>query len=378
MNLLTPDHLAKLTQQREGPCLSLYLPTHRHHPENLQDPIRFSGLVSHLDAILRKHGSSQTIDELLTPFTDLTKDFEFWKHTLDGLAIFSSPGFSEVILLQRPVKELSVVSESFHTKPLRKLLQSTANYRILALTLQTVKVYEGNRDSLDEMDLGTGFPTTIAEALGEELTESHQTVASYGGTAHGMRHGHGGRNDEIDLDRDRFFRVVDRALLEIDRKGFPLILAALPEHHHAFHSISQNPALLKDGIKINPDGLNLDEMRKKAWEVLEPFYQARVETLSEKFHLAQSQGLGVDDLGAVAEAVYLGKVATFFIEADREIPGRIHPGSGRITLDDTGASGVDDLLDDLGENVLKKGGEVHVFPASQMPTSTGVAAICRY
>ena len=39
---------------------------------------------------------------------------------------------------------------------------------------------------------------------------------------------------------------------------------------------------------------------------------------------------------------------------------------------------IDDLLDDLGELVAKKGGVVMVLPAERMPSRTGLAAIYRY
>lgn len=39
---------------------------------------------------------------------------------------------------------------------------------------------------------------------------------------------------------------------------------------------------------------------------------------------------------------------------------------------------VDDVLDDLGELVLSKGGKVLVVPSAQIPTKTGAAAICRF
>jgi hypothetical protein len=39
---------------------------------------------------------------------------------------------------------------------------------------------------------------------------------------------------------------------------------------------------------------------------------------------------------------------------------------------------VDDLLDDLGELALKKGGQVVIVPQERMPTKTGIAAIYRF
>ena len=47
--ILTLESLAELTAAHQSPCLSLYQPTHRHHPENQQDPIRFRNLLKELE-----------------------------------------------------------------------------------------------------------------------------------------------------------------------------------------------------------------------------------------------------------------------------------------------------------------------------------------
>jgi hypothetical protein len=36
------------------------------------------------------------------------------------------------------------------------------------------------------------------------------------------------------------------------------------------------------------------------------------------------------------------------------------------------------MLDDLGELVIKKGGQIVIVPTERMPTRTGIAAIYRY
>ena len=45
MDALERDYRTVLLAAREPPCLSLYQPTHRRHPENQQDPIRFRNLL---------------------------------------------------------------------------------------------------------------------------------------------------------------------------------------------------------------------------------------------------------------------------------------------------------------------------------------------
>lgn len=383
MDSLKEDYAAGLLEACEPPCLSLYQPTHRHHPENQQDPIRFRKLVKVLEESLLQRYPTDEIRPLLDPFLALADDRDFWNHTLDGLAVLGARGMFRVYRLQRPVSELVVVADSFHTKPLMRILQSADRYQILGLSRQEIKLFEGNRDALDEIEPAHGVPRTITEALGEELTESHQTVASYGGVggSHSpMHHGHGGKASEVDSDAERFFRAIDRGILEHHSQpsALPLILATLPEHRHMFHQVSHNPFLLVEGIDIHPDALPIDELRQRAWQVFEPHYLARLAALVEEFGRARSQDLGHDELARVARAVAVGRVATLLIEADREVPGRIDAATGDVEFDDLAPLEIDDALDDLGALALKMGGEVVIVPTERMPTETGIAAIYRY
>jgi hypothetical protein len=295
-NLLTSEALTELVAGQQPPCLSLYQSTHRSLPESQQDAIRFRNLVKQLEGSLQQQYPAVDSRILLKPFMALAHDDEFWNRAREGLAVLGSLGQFRVFRLQRPVAELAIVADSFHTEPLRRFLQSGGRYQVLGLSRQRIRLFEGDRDALDEVDPAAGVPRTIAEALGEELTEPRSTVTSQGGVGRGstpMHHGHGGRKDEVDNDAERFFRAVDRALLEHHSRpsGLPLILAALPEHHELFHRISHNPFLLAEGLTIHPDSLPIDELRERAWHVVEPQYRARQTELSEGFEHAQAKGL---------------------------------------------------------------------------------------
>lgn len=195
MNTLDKDYAAGVIDNCDPPCLSLYQPTHRHHPDNQQDPIRFGNLVKALEGSLLQQFPKDEVRPLLEPFLALADDRDFWNHTLDGLAVLGAKGIFRVYKLQRPIAELAVVADSLHTKPLMRILQSADRYQVLGLNRQEIKLYEGNRDALDEIELDQDVPRTLTDALGEELTDSHLTVASYGGVGGSqapMHHGHGG------------------------------------------------------------------------------------------------------------------------------------------------------------------------------------------
>jgi hypothetical protein len=383
MNSSVNDYQRVLSAGHQPPCLSLFQPTHRHHPDNKQDVIRFRNLLKSMERSLIQRHSARDTQSLLAPFRALADNEDFWNHALGGLAVFGAADFFKVYKLQRPTPELAVVADSFHTKPLIRVLQSADRYQVLGLSRHEVKLFEGDRDALDEVELAAGVPRTITEALGDQLTEPHLTVASYGGVggaAGAMRHGHGGRKDEVDVDAERFFRAVDRAILERHSRpsGLPLMLAALPEHHALFRKVSHNPFLTPGALDFHPDTLPGDALRERAWKVVEPDYSARLRVAAESFAEARSKERGTDDLAQAARATAAGRVATLLVEADRQIPGRLDQATGAIGLGDMSHPQVDDLLDDMAALTLERGGMVLVVPGDRMPTKTGVAAIYRY
>jgi len=380
------DQLNSWLADHESPCISLYQPTHRKHPANAQDPIRFRNMLRSVESSLKDAYPNSHIAARMEPFHAIAQDLEFWKHRTEGLAILSSPSTFDVIDVQRPLTELIVVADTFHIKPLLRLVQSADRYQILLLNRHEAKLFEGNRDALDQVAL-TNVPSTITDALGEELTDAHHTTAAYGGNAGGrtghagggMHHGAGGKKDEVEVDMYRFFRVIDRAILEHHSRpsGLPLMLAALPEYHAPFRETSHNPFLMAEGIAMNADALDVEQLRVAAWEHAEPMYIARLATLVDAYESAHAHARGSDDLWQVAEAAVAGRVNTLLVEADRVVPGRMN-NTGHVELTPDIVPTVDDLLDDVAEAVLRHKGEVIVVPALRMPSKSGLAATYRY
>jgi hypothetical protein len=66
------------------------------------------------------------------------------------------------------------------------------------------------------------------------------------------------------------------------------------------------------------------------------------------------------------------------IEAEGVMPGRVDLETGKVYEGSLERTEVGDVLDDLGEQVLRTGGEVVVVPAERMPNGSGLAAIYRY
>ena len=382
MDMLGNDYPERILAAHEGPCLSLYQPTHRQFPERQQDPIRFRNLLKTLQESLRKRYPDREIAPLLAPFNALADNAEFWNHNFDGLAVLGSPDLFRVYRLQRPVAELAIVADSFHTKPLMRIVQSADRYHILGLNRHSARLFEGNRDSIDEVPLAAAVPRSLDEAV-ERDSERDRATRTHGRAEPGVMGRHGAsdaKQDGIHAETEHFFRAVDRAVLEHHSRpsGLPLLLAALPEHHHLLRKVSDNPYLIAAAIDVDPAVLSVDELRERAWSLIQPVYLDRLASLIDSFAAAQAKQHGSADLSDVARAATEGRVATLLLEADRSIPGRIDAKTGALSDSELSDPQTDDALDDLGERVLRSGGEVVIVPAERMPTKSGLAAIYRF
>jgi hypothetical protein len=379
------DNFGEILADRPGPCLSIYLPTGRRFPEKQQDVVRFRNLLVEIERSLPAELSEDARAELLAPLHELAGNERFWNFTQDGLAVLRASDFYKIWKLQRTVPERAVVADSFHTKPLLRIVQSADRFELLALTREQVRLFQGNRDALDEVELHPDVPRTLTEALGEQLTEQHETAASVGKAGHdlgnvSMRFGVGGRKDELDKDTERFFRTVDRAIFDHHSRssGLPLLLAALAEYHATFRDVSHNPQLQDEAISGNPNAWSPDELRQKAWQLFEPRYLARLQKFVDEFGAGAARELASDEVQAVAMAGLAGRIRTLLVDDERVVPGRVDRATGAVTFGSLDDPHMDDVLDDLAELTLRMGGEVVMVPSERMPTKSGVAAIYRF
>ena len=386
-----------LAVEHSAPCVSIYMPTQRRFPEQAQNEVRFRNLLKQVQDAERRPDIPMPGDEVLAPLQQLLGDRDFWARPREGVAVFAVPGFFRAFRLPRDVPERVVVASRFHIKPLLRMVQSADRYQVLALNRERIRLLEGNRDALEEVELAPDVPQTIEQALGERFTEAKTPAYSYGSgpaggaggrrglaagpKAGGIHHGQGTKKDEVDIDIDRFFRAVDRAILDRHSKpsGLPLILAALAEYHAPFRRLSHNRHLLDEGIEANPDALTDDELRERAWQCMEPVYLQRLRLVTDRYGAAHGANRGDDALPQVALAAVVGRVDVLLLECDRRVEGSMDPRTGVLQIADAVATPAHgDMLDDLAEAVLRNGGDVIIVPPARMPSTTGLAAIYRY
>ncbi len=353
------------------PCVSIYLPATPRPTEADRNRIGFKDLVKRTERELDRMPESKRSSEMLASLQRLAEDQGFWRRgRARGVAVFRSPRMFRAYRLLRDVPEAVSVADSFHVKPLIRVVQTDDRYQVLCLSLNQVELYQGNRDILEPVPLAN-VPRSMAESLpGEPIPEGPESELE--AAAKDQRKQHWVRHH---------FERVDAAVRTNHSipSGLPLVLAALPEYHGLFQEISRNPQLLPAGVRRDPfRNITREGLRDAAWEAVESALVARQHRLRERFSDAKAHGQGVETVERAAELAAAGGVDTLLIDAQTQIGGTVDPRDGTVTYRDIEDPAVDDVLDDIGELTLRHKGSVQVFPRNQMPTDTGIAAILRY
>ena len=165
-----------------------------------QNSIRFKNMLRAAEERLQKVGlRSPDAASLLSSAETLVNNADFWRHQSDGLALFIDPqGNMSRYSVPINFSELVIVTRRFHLKPLLRLLSGDGRFYVLALSQGDLRLLEGTRHSVSEVDLAD-VPTSLAEALSGEVVERQLQWrglgrGGQGGRVHtegGMYHGHG-------------------------------------------------------------------------------------------------------------------------------------------------------------------------------------------
>ena len=379
MAIFTRDDLLRLLGPHGAPCISILMPTHRHPPGIEQDPIRFKNLLNTAQSLLVKQYSSAEVRALLDPLAELASP-RFWQHQMDGLALFCSPDLLAEYRIPMRLPELAIVADSFHVKPLIRFLQTNERYFVLALSQKQVTLYEGTCYALGPVNLAE-LPASMTQALGIEPQERHMNLRTLGRNMVGpIFHGHGAPAESRKDDLSRFFRSIDLALWEFLREdASPLILAGVDYYFPLYREISRCPNLAEKTVSGNFDHASPDQIHEQVQPVARAIFQEREEAAVSAYEFAHARGLGIEDVNTIARLSVQGRVRQLLLAEGAHAWGRLDRESGKLTPAAAQQdANDDDILDDLAEGVLARGGDVMIVAADRMPRGGVAAAMLRW
>jgi hypothetical protein len=159
----------------------------------------------------------------------------------------------------------------------------------------------------------------------------------------------------------------------------PLVIAGAAPLLPLFREVSGTAGAGAGFVEGAVDDVGIEELHARTLPEARKALDARDEDLVAEFRGQLGRGLAADILTRVAEAAVVGRVRRLLVADGRPLFGRVDRTTGEVTLH-AGQTGPqdDDVLDDLAEIVLARGGEVVVLDPPKMPDETAAVATFRW
>ncbi len=386
MNVLTRTELQNLATSQDGWHVSIFMPTHRVGDQIQQNPIRLKNLLAEAEQALVDAGLRQPeAQTLLAPGRQLLQLRDFWRRQSDSLALFISSQEMRPYRLPYDFKELALVSERFHTKPLLPLLSGDGRFYLLALSQGEIRLLQGSRYSVGEIDLDQ-VPEALADVLRwddpERRLQWHSGAGQVPGRQAAIFHGHGVASADDPKDNIlRYFHKLDRGLQEIlAGETAPLVLAGVDYLLPLYQEANSYPHLVEEGILGNPEEMSAEGLHQQAWEVVAPIFEREREQAAARYkQLAGGDSdLASTEVEKIVPAAYYERVDTLFVPLGQQRWGAFDPESQTVRQHQAAQPGDRDLLDLAAVHTLLNGGTVYAVAPQNMPAEAPLAAVLRY
>lgn len=304
------NELRTLNQQ-QGLKVTMTLPTHRTAPDNKQDPIVLKNLIAQTSDKLLENMDQRQADAYLNQLESIQNDRSLFNNTLEGLIIYLTSETFEIIRVAKELKESVTVSEYFNLLPYLSYQDQQKDVLAIDLSKDRFKLYDINRYSVDELIL-EDIHQNFTDLYDDYDTQSTLSTGSYSGTA--SYHGHRDAGEEIDNDTEKYFRYINRELLEKFKKDErPWVVFGTTENIVDFKSISDFEF---ESIDKPMKSLNETEIKRLIDEVIKKQSDVKSQSLQDRIEVAYSKRLISNDLETIIKDVKEGKVEMILIQDD--------------------------------------------------------------
>jgi hypothetical protein len=371
MKTVTTHDVRQLLEHREQPCVSVYMTTDAARPGGPADRTRLVNLLRHAAQKLEQRHPRREVERLLLPVVEHVH--EAWPPRGRGIALLRSPGMNVGFHLPVAVPDVAVVASTFHTKPLLSYIDRNRHYFVLTLSERSVRLLEGTVERLVDV---------TAEVIPERLRAPARRDGAAGeGRAPERRDQQEAEQARKGRLRQRFLELEEAVIPHVRQTSAPLVLAGVRSHQATFRTLSGYAWILARGLDGNVDRLSEHDLHAQVWPLVRA-EQAELEgEAAAHYHAFRAVGKATDVLAEVILAAGSGRVRLLLHREGTHLWGRMDPDTGAFVLRPGQAEtlpGDSDLIDDLCELTLVRGGHVLEVAPPRMPTDVAVAALLRY
>jgi hypothetical protein len=323
------------------------------------------------------------VRRFLEPARALLEQEALWETAREGLALFVSRSLIRSYPVSAPLREFLEVSDRFYLKPLLPMLRCDGSFYLLGLSQERVALLEGTRESLVEVavpDLPKDLPSALhLENYPSERHLEFRSQSSQAGRRMAIVHGHAQEAEDVSRFLLDYFHAVERPVSAFLRgRRAPLILAAVEYLHPLYAEVNTYPHLLRRGVSGNPDVFNVEDLRRRAWTVVESTLDQDLERALAEYAGLAGGPRSSEEVSTVLIGAFFGRIGRLFVAADVELWGRFDEDTLGVSVHESRQEGDVDLLDWAAIRTLSTGGAAYVLPRARVPGGGPMAALFRF
>jgi hypothetical protein len=369
--------IERLQSVQGFPALTITFPTYKSIPEAQQNPIRLKNMVKHAEALIKEQSNNGEGSALLRHLHEVVDNVDMGE-LKEGLAIFVHEDLAEAHVVAYPLPERVVLDDSFVTRDVVRARLQQVNYWVLALSNENSRLFSGVNQALSEVR-DFDFPLRF---------DQNYEVPSTPGA---FEDKHASFMDER---HRQFYRRVDTALSEaLKIEALPVVVLGVQRNLAYFKEVTENEAAVAGTAQGNYDHAHIGDIAAVAWEALEPYRTTQQQNTIEAWERAVGAELVMNGIEAVWQAAFDGRGDLLLVEEGYYVQGSVDKSGRDVTVMETtnnsdrgvGATLTPDptdarydLVDDLIELVLSRGGRVQFVEAGTLSDGAGVGLTLRY
>jgi len=275
-----------------------------------------------------------------------------------SIAIFHTPESTGILRIPLDIPDRIVVADSFHIKPILYWVQRDPKFYLLALDSKVVRLFRGSAAGIQ-----------LVREVRKPVIQSDERL-SRGARTRGSHH------ELKKRDTQAFFQMAEREFRSIIGKDRdPVIVAGVNTLIPIYRKVNRDPDLVSEFIAGSPSMWTTQELQDKSNEILGKLFENERDHTLNEFGEAEPKGKASVELPKIIQAAHSGQIRQLIIADDLNLWGSFDAKNGDVHLNSQKIGAEDDVLDDLAEIVLTRGGRVMTLPVAQMPHSEPVAAI---
>jgi hypothetical protein len=351
--------LKKIKNITSEACVTIILNTHRTKPDNIQDPINLKNLVKNAENRLLADYEKRFAQPIIDRLNDLADSIDH-QYNLESLILFVNENIAEYTRLPIGVVDRVVLDNTFATRDLVRAMNQEANYYVLILNRQEVRLLEAQNDKF------------VQEVKGEFPMDNDV----YSTDRHKLSMAKG-QDNMI----EEFFNRVDKAMLAATaERPLPVLLAAETRNFDHYVKIADKKDLILGHINKDGSEVKAHQIVADAWEEVKSITKSKQAERISELKKAVSEGNFVSDFNDIWSAISEGRGKTLFVKKGFFQPALISGNEillvDKIERDQKGVC--DDVIDEMIEKNLSFGGDTVFVEGDELSDFQGLGLVTRY